>query len=106
MEFDWGAAATAACGLLTGAAVPAAGWALNTINDLRDRVARLEERHQALDSKVTTALVEVKEAVGVLTNRLGEHMQAEASDIERAVERAVSRAFRDDRREDERDHHG
>ena len=106
MEFDWGVAATAACGLLTGAAVPAAGWALNIINDLRDRVARLEERHQALDSKVTTTLVEVKEAVGVLTNRLGDHMRAEAGDIERAVERAVSRAFRDDRREDERDHHG
>lgn len=106
MEFDWGIAATAACGLLTGAAVPAAGWALNVINDLRDRTTRLEERHAALDSKVTQALVEVKDAVSGLSTRLDTHMRAEAGDIERAVERAVSRAFRDDRREDERDHHG
>lgn len=97
MEFDWGVAATAACGLLTGVGVPAAGWALSTINDLRDRVTRLEAKHEALEGVVSKALLDVNTSVAKLADKLDAHMSAEAADIERSVERALTRVLREER---------
>lgn len=86
---EWGTIATVAVSVLTGVAVPFAGWLLSQLEALRERVTRLEERQQNLDNNVAKALERLDKGFEKLSEKLEDHMKNETLEIESILRRIL-----------------
>ena len=88
-KIEWGTIATVAVSVLTGVAVPFAGWLLSQLEALRERVTRLEERQQNLDNNVAKALERLDKGFEKLSEKLEDHMKNETLEIESILRRIM-----------------